>query len=275
MKRILVPTDFSHAADRALDYALKLAGQNDAEVIALHTVELPLPEYAVQPEGIQDYNHYRVEEARLKLETYYSRFENTDKLTTVLVNGSVTEAVPDKALQYDVDLIVMGTRGADGIRVMLGSNASNVLTRSAVPVLVVPEAYKGGLPAKIVLAVQNQESEFLLAPVFALQALCNASLITLHFTSDEMPQQKRMERAGQLAVLRDKWEQDFGAEDVASEVISGREFNESLDRFVEEQSVDLVAMVTHRRHGLPGLFQKSLTRERAFHTRVPLLSIHI
>ncbi|GAB4092527.1 universal stress protein [Flaviaesturariibacter terrae] len=274
MNRILVPTDFSPAALAALDYAVQLAARSGAEVIALHTIELPLPEYAVQPEGMQEYNQCRVAEARLRLEACYSCYLDAN-LRTVLVNGELRDAVPDKALQYDADLVVMGTRGAEGLRSLLGTNTSEVLARCPVPVLVVPGAYTGSLPRKMVLAVEHEENEFLLAPLFRLQALCGASLSTVHFADEELPTPRRAERAGELELLRSKWQQDFGTEVQVAEVISGKGFHEALDQYVREQGIDLVAMVTHRKSGLGGVFRKSDTRTQAIHTRVPLLSLHV
>ncbi|RYY39346.1 MAG: hypothetical protein EOO08_10900 [Chitinophagaceae bacterium] len=275
MKRILVPTDFSPAADNALGYALQLGALSGAEVVAVHAVSLPLPEYAVQPEGIQEYNHYRVEEARLRLEALYARPDAGDKLTTVLLNGAMQELVPEKALQYDADLIVMGTRGADGLRTVLGTNAAEVLSRSAVPVLVIPDSYEGTLPRRMLLAVQHEENEFLLAPAFQLQALCGADLITLHIASEDTPVEKLEMRAMELELLATKWSHDYGTAAPASEVVSGTDFHAALNGFVRDQDIDMVVMVTHRKTGLPGRFQKSRTREQAFQTRVPLLSLHI
>ena len=274
MKRILVPTDFSPAADNALAYALLLAARSGGEVIALHTIELPLPEYGVQPEGLQEYNYYRVEEAHLRLKTYHSR-PGAGRLTTVLAEGDLKELVPEKALQYDADLVVMGTRGADGLRSVLGTNAAAVLGRSTVPVLVIPQSYGGALPRRMLLTVQQEENEFLLAPVFELQTLCDADLITLHITGEDTPDEKLERRATELAQLGNKWSRDFGTIAPASEVISGADFHETLNGFVAHQDIDLVIMVTHRKLGLQGRFQKSRTRAQAFHTRVPLLSLHV
>ncbi|RYZ20337.1 MAG: universal stress protein [Chitinophagaceae bacterium] len=274
MNTILVPTDFSPAADNALRYALQLAALSGAEVVALHTVSLPLPAYAVQPEGMLEYNQYRVQEVREHFAACHARYGDSGRFRTVLVNGRLVDSIVEKAQQYDADLVVMGTRGAEGIRTFIGTNAAAVLAACPVPVLVVPEAYAGGLPARIVLAVQQEERESLLAPVFRLRGLCGAGLRTVHFTEEETSPVERSRQEYALGSLSRKWQQDFGSETVESALIAGADFNETLERYVHEEGVNLVAMITHRKKGLPGIFQKSLTRERAFHTGVPLLSLH-
>ncbi|RYY62511.1 MAG: hypothetical protein EOO12_13445 [Chitinophagaceae bacterium] len=274
MKRILVPTDFSPAADRAFHYAVLLAERSGAELIVLNALSLPLPAYAIQPEGIQEYNQCRVAEAGARFADYRVRCSKDIPMTTLVVNGELKDAVQNAVERYDPELLVMGTRGAEGLRTVLGTNAAAVLAACTVPVLVVPVHYSGGLPARIVLAVENEERESLLAPVFRLQALCGATLRTLHVTEENTDLVRRKERAGALSALSQKWEADFGLDVITSEVISGNDVNESLEKYVRDQQIDLVAMVTHRKRGLQALFHKSLTREQAFHTRVPLLSLH-
>lgn len=274
MKRILVPTDFSPAADRAFHFAGLLAQRSGAELIVLHTLALPLPAFAIQPEGIQEYNQCRINEARERFAAYEERCPEGTALKTLIVNGELPDAVRDTIERHDPDLVVMGTRGATGLRSVLGTNAAAVLADCRVPVLVVPVTYTGGLPNRMVLAVEQEERESLLGPVFALQTLLGASLTTLHVAEENTSPAQRLQQTETLSGLAQKWERDFGVATVEAEVIVGNHFNESLETYVRANRIDLVAMVTHRKRGLQALFHKSLTRERAFHTQVPLLSLH-
>jgi nucleotide-binding universal stress UspA family protein len=61
----------------------------------------------------------------------------------VVLNGDVADTLVEYAKENDIDLIVMGTHGAQGIeKILLGSVAERVLNRSSCPVLVF-NPYKG------------------------------------------------------------------------------------------------------------------------------------
>ena len=53
MKKILVPTDFSEVADNAFVHALELASKVDAELLLLHTYELPIVDNQFAPGNYQ------------------------------------------------------------------------------------------------------------------------------------------------------------------------------------------------------------------------------
>jgi len=275
MKKILVPTDFSAGADRALAYANALASHSGAEVLLLHTLELPLPQYALQPEGMQDYNHYRVVEAREQLQRYHEQHpaDSGTKLTTLLAIGPTVELVVEKAEQHEADLIVMGTRGAGGLRKLLGTNAAAVLSASRIPVLIVPQDFGGGIPQHIALAIQQEEREEVLAPAFRLQAQLCAHLTTLMFSAETDPAEVIQDELVLQRVSR-KWKEDFGVASLEATHITGVDFDTALNRYINEEGIDLLVMVTHRKGGLQSLFRKSTTREQAFQSRIPLLSLH-
>ena len=53
MKKIVVPTDFSDVAQNALIYALELAKAFGAELLLVHTYELPIIEHQLAPQNYQ------------------------------------------------------------------------------------------------------------------------------------------------------------------------------------------------------------------------------
>ncbi len=138
IRTLLVPTDFSEHADRALEYAGGLARELGAKVEILHAYQAPLveltPYHLALPvsvlEGVRDV-------AREKLEAL------CEKLTTegVDAHGRLCEGIPaevivNTAADLKVDMIVMGTRGNTGLKhVLLGSVAERTLRRAGCPVL--------------------------------------------------------------------------------------------------------------------------------------------
>jgi nucleotide-binding universal stress UspA family protein len=137
-KHILVPIDFSPAAEQALDYACELAGKLGAVVHMVTALgpagELPLSEKMVEELAI---------EHRKGLDELAGR-----RRDRVAFGASIVEAADPRDLilaaaqRVDADLIVMGTHGRRGMsRLLLGSVAEDVLRRAPCPVLVVREVH--------------------------------------------------------------------------------------------------------------------------------------
>ncbi|HLE69714.1 MAG TPA: universal stress protein [Vicinamibacteria bacterium] len=140
LSRILVPTDFSDAAGRALEQALGLARSGDVEILLLHGLPPLIP--MVSPMGgtglvemgrlLDDYTRHLREDASRKLEELKARVPKKVKVETALdENVEPHEAILRKARSWNADLIAMGTHGRGGLeRLLMGSIASKVLHRS-------------------------------------------------------------------------------------------------------------------------------------------------
>ncbi|GAA4321866.1 universal stress protein [Flaviaesturariibacter amylovorans] len=277
MNTILVPTDFSLNADKAFDYALQIARRVAGEVIVLHVCALPLPEYATEPEGMREYNRLRAVELQLRLDQYRQRVAPDEwvRVRTLLVDGDTVDAIVKKAGQYSADLIVMGTRGAGIIKALLvGSHTAAVMAATDIPVIAVPDQYTGGLPDHILLAIAQEERESVLAPLFRLRALFGAGIRTITFSENDESAEELLEHTRTVRTATRKWKEAFSLPELPGDHIVGEDFFAAIDEYVDLERINLLAMVTHRRGGLQGLFQSSLTRKMAYHTHVPLISLH-
>jgi nucleotide-binding universal stress UspA family protein len=142
LKRILVATDFSEAADAALAYGRALARAFGATLHVLHVadnmyVRLGGDAYvAVLPELQEDLEKQaRAQLAGLMIDN------DPNPLPTVpaVITASVTApAIVDYAAQKDIDLIVVGTHGRGAVaHLLMGSVAERVVRTARCPVLTV------------------------------------------------------------------------------------------------------------------------------------------
>ena len=140
---ILVPTDFSEDAKRALETATDWAGTFGSRVVVLHaySIDLPYttPTFCVTvflPENF--YAEYR-DHAMLQVEHLVEEAASKGvDVTGVAVERTAWLAILDQAEVLHADLIVMGTRGLTGIKhVAFGSTAERVVRRASCPVLTV------------------------------------------------------------------------------------------------------------------------------------------
>ena len=78
MKQILVPTDFSNAAENAINFALQSAKILPAEVTLVHSFEVNDSAYADYVGVNREFNRSMITDAKEKLDAIKKRIENTD-----------------------------------------------------------------------------------------------------------------------------------------------------------------------------------------------------
>ncbi|WP_247728577.1 universal stress protein [Halovivax limisalsi] len=139
--RVLVPTDGSHAVERAVDHAIDLASRHDAVIRAVYVVNAT--NYGGLPmetawDGIGNALH---EEGQAAVDRVVELVEESGadvEVETVVLEGSPARAIVEHARSSNCDLIVMGTHGRGGInRLLLGSVAERVVRASPIPVMTV------------------------------------------------------------------------------------------------------------------------------------------
>lgn len=136
-KRILLATDGSPVIEREILYAGHLAQVEHAEIIVLHAYEVPAryasyAGYDLLLERYRDVAQALIDEAVEELR------EDGARAVGELRTGLAAEAIIAAALDHDVDLIVMGTRGSSNLQQMLGSVSAQVLRYAHCPVLQIP-----------------------------------------------------------------------------------------------------------------------------------------
>jgi nucleotide-binding universal stress UspA family protein len=142
LRTILVPTDFSEDAERAIHTARRLLAPlaPEARLTLLHAFNLPIEYTAYGP--IPTSMHYLQDtgqDAERRLE------ELTERLSAegIPVDWAVREGDPsvvivEEAERRQADLIAMGTHGRSGLRhLLLGSTAERVAQHAGCPVMTV------------------------------------------------------------------------------------------------------------------------------------------
>ena len=143
-QRILVPVDGSTTSTFGLDEAIKLAKLTGASLRLIHVVDaltlktglVPFAYYAdVVPPRAKEVGEQILEQARTRVAA------SGVKVDTFLFDSllpRVSETVIEQAKAWNADLIVIGTHGRRGVgRVLLGSDAEQIIRMAPVPVLLV------------------------------------------------------------------------------------------------------------------------------------------
>jgi nucleotide-binding universal stress UspA family protein len=139
-ERVLVPTDGSDTAERAVDHALAIAEAFDGELHALTVVDVGavasssdiVPSDTVI-ESLTDRGEAAVADVAERAD------ERGVEAVTEVRREFPGSGILGYTREHEVDIVVMGTHGRTGLgRVLLGSTAERVIRRAEVPVCAVP-----------------------------------------------------------------------------------------------------------------------------------------
>ncbi|HEY8432441.1 MAG TPA: universal stress protein [Sandaracinaceae bacterium] len=150
-QNILVPTDFSKAAEHGIRKAAQIARATGAKVTVCHVLDpSPMAPYATRGStSAQLQMEQDVEQAvhRALSDVVREHFADVPKAKTALiVSTNAAEGITHYAEKEDVDLIVLSTHGRTGLaHLLIGSVAEKVVRHAPCPVLTVrvPEGSEG------------------------------------------------------------------------------------------------------------------------------------
>lgn len=137
---ILCPTDFGEGSDAALAYAVDLAKALGAQVLVIHTYEIPMVGF---PDGTlvatAELASRVLEGAEQGLKAAAARHAQSGvSLRTLVKQGETWRTIIETAESEGAGMIVMGTHGRRGLpRALLGSVAEKVVRTATCPVLTV------------------------------------------------------------------------------------------------------------------------------------------
>jgi nucleotide-binding universal stress UspA family protein len=146
--KILVAIDGSDYSMKAAEYAIDIARDNKAQLIALTVLDITKIGYAASAfiaspmHGLDELEQKRKEahewlDKIAKLIASQKATDNIQFISQIEESMSVAGTIVDFAENQTIDLIVVGSRGRSGFtKLLLGSVASTVVTYATCPVLV-------------------------------------------------------------------------------------------------------------------------------------------
>jgi len=144
-KKIMVAIDGSEVSDFAIQEAIKLIQDQDAQLHIVHVLDetfvynggpgFDYPSFVVlmKEEGQTILNN-----AALLVENQSSIQVKKSLVQLKTLNGRVAELIVEEATDWGADLLVVGTHGRRGFsRLFLGSVAENIIRIATTPVLLI------------------------------------------------------------------------------------------------------------------------------------------
>jgi nucleotide-binding universal stress UspA family protein len=277
MKTIIIATDYSRPANKALEYGSEIARHTGARVILFNAFYIPAParytSYPSLPLMMPDVQELLTEN-KIRLSEIASALSNTYGIEVEAVTGtsSIFSELEELVDQHQADMVVMGMRGQSVEREFFGSNTLSVIRRAKFPVLAVPADAAYHNISKILFACDWTNLPLLnRLPVIKELALAfNASIQILHIekeavlaTSDYSDEQDKVNVMSNI----------FDGVDYTYKEMKGRDVVWGIEKGIESYAADMLVMVPNRANFWDIVLSKSNTRNMAMRTQIPLLAL--
>lgn len=277
MKKIIVPIDFSNHSEYALKTAAKLAKKYNAEVLALHMLEMS-DLMLTASEGLQ----YQKANFFIQLsEKKFNEFLNKDylegvKTTPIIKHFKVFSEIDDVAKKHHVDLIVMGSHGTNGFKeYFVGSNTERVVRNSDIPVLVVKNKETDINFETVVFA--SDFSEESIKPYLNASKMFDKTNTKMYFVYVNLPNERfrsSMEIEKKVVNFFTKADRNL---DKLNDVhyVSDYTVEDGILNFSLKIGADIIAIPTHGKKGLAHFFSGSIGEDVANHATLPVMTFKI
>ena len=276
MSKILVPTDFSEQAQNALAFAVKLAPKINAKIDVLNVVEYNVGVTA-DPVGIAVPTTYETEFIDLMKKASQEKMdrflgESAMTVTPAVQMGNPYFQITERIAKTDTELVIMGTKGASGLKeFLIGSNAEKVVRKASCPVITLTEPSEPDNIKNIVFATNITDiCDDLIAHVKQLQHMFKA---TIHIVRVNTPNNfKRDENIlGGLEKMAERFMLDNYTINVYNDIYE----DQGILSFANRIGGDMIAMGTHGRKGISHLLSGSLAEDIVNHAKRPIWTYHI
>lgn len=273
MKTILVPTDFSAAADNAVEYAIKLAAQSGANIVLMNVYHLPMPAgemplALVSPQEIISHSDARIRELETIVEV---KSTGKFKVQTLVKQGFAAEEIVEAASAVNADLIVMGIKGTNSaLGAAIGSVTTAVIKHSKTPVLSIPDSvvYKPVKYIAFAFDYNNEPGDRVTDQLKYYAEFFDATIQVINVVGSEEVPSLQMASAGV------KMDDKLASTNHNLHYAEGTDVVQELKKFIQTSHSDWLVMIPHEYSFLKGLFHRSSTKQAAFNIDTPLLTIH-
>ncbi len=258
IRKILVPTDFSTASEKALDYTINFVKEDKSiEVTILHIVS--------------NHGGRTREEMETKLQATKERFHSSliKDCHWAIKSGPIISEITNAQVEFSSDMIIMGTQGSHTDVLKDVTNTSELVLEADCPVLVIPENKKVFSINNIALALGKDEIDDS-SPLGVLHDIAmgfhaNVHLLTInsngdHETTTNDTNEGILEYFLEAVTYYHAFPQNSDME-------------QGILDYVKEKDIDMLAILPRNHAKKSNPSEGRLTKLLTLHSEVPVLTI--
>jgi nucleotide-binding universal stress UspA family protein len=276
-KQILLPTDFSNNARKAIDYAIYLLEKVDCTFHILHSFEVDASGLGRTMGKAKDTRLYRaVKEASerdVKAMVKELETKNKNPLHTfkgLSIADTLVNAIGRTTIDKDIHYIFMGTKGSSAVKeVFMGSSTIKVLQHiDFCPIVAVPGNYDFDLPDQIAFATnfEHTYSKVELVPLMEMAKLWDSEIAIVHIDNGKISSTEQQTNKDLLAKRLKGLKYNF------VEIVGHPKISEAIMSYTaKNENIGMVAMINYWHGFFAKLTKENVIKQVAFHTEIPFL----
>lgn len=280
MKNILVPSDFSEQANNAFDAALDISRKSGAQLHLLHVIEpvtssigMAMPGTFIDNSMDQLFMTQLMTRSKERVQEFLQDPKYKD--LPIVVETAIDRLYPkveEYVKQHQIDLIVMGTKGSDGLEeVLIGSNAEKIVRHASCPVITVRKAPVPFEIRNIAFATDCKEDHPVMMQL--LKSLQHFFDATLHLVTINTPGNFNTDREAKKKQL--DFAKRYELRNFTLNIYNETSEDTGIMYFADAINADLIALGTHGRSGFTRLFSNSIAEDLVNHAQRPVLTLHM
>ncbi|MDD3727402.1 MAG: universal stress protein [Dysgonamonadaceae bacterium] len=286
---ILVPIDFSEFTLKTCEFAFRLANEINCEIKLMHVyfssfypTSIPFGDtFAVQPPIEDTYKdiHENVERQMKEVISKLNDKVADGSLPNINYSYTLREGLPEEEIvSYSKKVrpyaIVMGTRGSNKKEHdLIGSVTAEVIEGCKTPIFAIPENSELrdiSSMKKIVFLTNFQDREFV--AIATLMEFIKNYPIRVSFVHVTKKEDRWNEI--KLTGLNNYFKEHYPNILTDYSIISSNEgIPEALEKFVNENTIDMISLSSSPRNIFARMFNPGIARRMLFHTNTPMLVI--
>lgn len=274
MKNILLPTDFSDNAWSACVYALKLYANEECTFHFLNStnMEATTPKVDMESRYIKTIKDEVCQELlNLKKMARVANANANHKFEIVLSDKGLKAAICEALLAYDIELVVMGTKGVTSkIEAFFGSNTVSIINKiKDCPVLVVPDEFNFAEPKEIAFPsdYNRHYSNMELQPLRKLSKLYNSNIRVAHINTEEHLSSIQQYNRNMLGEYLKHYSHSFHW------IPNYTKKSNAITEFIKELDINILVMVNYKHSLIEKMTHEPVIKKIGFHPIVPFLVI--
>ena len=257
MKNILLPTDFSDNSWNAIQYAVELFKDEKCNFVLLNTytpmiynvefMEINAAQFGLM-DAMRETSKKNINEVQQKIENQFNNPNHTySKISSF---NTLTNEIKELHEGYVMDLIVMGTKGASGLKeVLFGSNTVHVIKNAKCPIIAVPSNFTFEPPREILFPSDYGVSfnEKLVKQIVDIANSYNSRVNILNASYGSGLSEKQEKNKQKLEELFKKGTYLFHN-------VSNQNVTEAISKFQLKVRINLLVMINNKHSFFENLF---------------------
>jgi len=275
MNTILVPLDFSEPSENALEFAVGIANDLKANILLLHTEQMPIASYELEPVAFTIQNNIELNTNLLldRANKIKEIYPSIGSINYSVEMGDLKSNITEYIRKKNIDLIVMGITGKTSTlsKVFFGSNAITISRSAKVPVIIVPNKCRYSGIKNIAYACdyrEHAEGVNDLIEIKNISKIFKALLNVIHIIPEgHLLTDKEVETDTYIESQLDNIKHRsfiFPRKNIVAEILD----------FIQVQKVDLIVLEQAKHSFFHEIFYPSVTKELAFNSPIPVMTIY-